>query len=76
MLFVLTCTGMFCGCVCGCRMGFFRASSTSSSGHRACHWATGRLGLASMSDQWRRPTPEAPKPIQTFPMASLLPSLS
>lgn len=32
-------------------------ASTSSSTCRVCHWAMGRLGLASMSDQCRSSAP-------------------
>lgn len=55
---------------------FPRAASTSSSGFSECHWAMGRRGLASMSDQCRSSVPVELKPVKILPMASFLPSLS
>lgn len=53
-----------------------RAASTSSSGCSGCHWAMGRRGLASMSDQCFSPAPVDLLPTKIFPMASFLPILS
>lgn len=53
-----------------------RAASTSSSGCSGCHWAMGRRGLASMSDQCLSPAPVDLLPTKIFPMASFLPILS
>lgn len=64
------------------RWGYFLAkrpasvASMSSSSFRVCHWAIGRRGLASMSDQCFSSVPEALLPIKIFPMASFLPILS
>jgi len=55
---------------------FPRAASTSSSGFSECHWAMGRRGLASMSDQCRSSVPVALQPVKILPMASFFPSLS
>lgn len=44
-----------------------RAPSTSSSGWSGCHWAMGRRGLASMSDQCFRPAPVDLLPTQIDP---------
>lgn len=52
------------------------AASTSSSGCSGCHWAMGRRGLASMSDQCFSPAPVDLLPTRIFPMASFLPILS
>lgn len=51
-------------------------ASMSSSSFRVCHWAIGRRGLASMSDQCFSSVPEALLPIKIFPMASFFPILS
>lgn len=55
---------------------FPRAASTSSSGFSECHWAMGRRGLASMSDQCRSSVPVELQPVKILPMASFFPSLS
>lgn len=53
-----------------------RALSTTSGGCRLCHWARGRRGLDSMSDQCRSWLPVARQPRKSLPMGSFLVTLS